>query len=266
MMIRKRIRLAQNFLKDPQLVADLVMSSSITSDDVVLEIGPGDGIITNELAKIARKVIAIEKDPPLAKGLRNRLRDREHVRVHTADFTHFKIENQTYKIFSNIPFNATADIIKRILNSDSFSEAYLIVQAEAAEKYSGVPTETKISVLSKPWFTFDLAHSFERNDFEPVPSVDVVLLHIRQRAEPLLGRESAELYRNFVNFGFHSTKQNLSLGFKKVFTYTQWKRLSKDLGFAIKVKPTELRFEQWLGLFTYFLKGVTDEKKRLIAS
>jgi 23S rRNA (adenine-N6)-dimethyltransferase len=265
MMIRKRIRLAQNFLKDPKLVTNLVRNSSITPEDVVLEIGPGEGIITNELAKIARKVIAIEKDPSLAEGLRKRMRDIQHVRVYASDFIHFNVEEKAYKIFSNIPFNRTADILKGILNSDRVSEAYLIVQAEAAEKYSGVPTETKVSVLSKPWFTFDIAHRFERNDFEPVPSVDVVLLHIRRRAQSLLGRELAELYSSFVNFGFHSTKENLSLAFKKIFTYPQWKRLSKDLRFAIKVKPTELRFEQWLSLFTYFTKSVTEEKKSLIS-
>jgi 23S rRNA (adenine-N6)-dimethyltransferase len=264
-MIRKRISLAQNFLKNPRLVAELVRSSSITSDDVVLEIGPGQGIITNELAKIARKVIAIEKDPPFAAELRNRMRDRRNIQVQTSDFLHFTIEPQISKIFSNIPFNRTADILKKILNADGLSEAYLIVQAEAAEKYSGVPKETKISLLSKPWFTFDLAHEFERNDFEPAPGVDVTLLHIRRRVQPLVDRESTDLYRGFINYGFHSTKQNLSLAFKKVFTYTQWKRLARDLRFAIKAKPTELSFEQWLGLFTYFINAVTEEKKIIIA-
>lgn len=264
-MLRKRIRLAQNFLKDSKLVAELVQRSSITSEDVVVEIGPGEGIITDELAKVARKVIAVEKDPSFAEALRKRMRGSQHVRVVTADFMQFNVEDAPYKMFSNIPFNRTADILKRILTSERVIEAYLIVQAEAAEKYSGLPRETKISVLSKPWFTFDVAHQFDRNDFEPVPSVDVVLLHIQRRTQPLVDQRSAELYRKFVNYGFHSTKENLSLAFKKVFTYAQWKRLSSDLGFAIKVKPTELRFEQWLGLFTYFMKGVTEEKKSVIS-
>jgi 23S rRNA (adenine-N6)-dimethyltransferase len=177
----------------------------------------------------------------------------------------FDIAEVAYKIFSNIPFNRTADILRRVLNSDCFSEAYLILQAEAAKKYSGVPTETKTSILSKPWFAFEVAHDFERDDFEPVPSVDVVLLHIQRRAKPLVDAQSADLYRNFVSYGFHSSKANLSLAFNKVFTYIQWKRLSKDLRFAIKVKPTELRFAQWLELFNYFMKGVTEDKRSIVS-
>jgi 16S rRNA A1518/A1519 N6-dimethyltransferase RsmA/KsgA/DIM1 with predicted DNA glycosylase/AP lyase activity len=263
-MVRKRIRLAQNFLKDPQLVAELIKRSSIASEDTVVEIGPGEGVITNELAKIAREVIAIEKDPVLARELAKRMRDKTQVGVYTADFLNFRVDAPAYKIFSNIPFNRTADIIKNILDSDRVCEAYLIVQAEAAEKYSGEPVETKISVLSKPWFTFDMAHHFESTDFEPAPAVEVVLLHIHRRAEYLVERNLAELYRNFINFAFHSSKDNLSQGFKKIFTYTQWKRLAKDLGFPIKAKPTELSFEQWLALFRYFMQGVSEDKKRLI--
>ncbi len=265
-MIRQRIRLAQNFLKDPRLVAALVTNSSITPADVVLEIGPGEGIITQELAKIAGKVIAVEQDSVLAARLRKDLRWKQHVQIHTADFLQFKLEDAAYKIFSNIPFNRTADILRTILSSDRVSDAYLIVQSEAAQKYSGVPRETKASVLAKPWFTFDFAYRFERSNFEPVPSVDVVLLHIQRQARPRVEKPLAETYRKFVNYGFHSTNQNLSLAFKKVFTYTQWKRLSKEFGFPVKVKPTELRFEQWLGVFNYFTKGVAEEKKNLVNS
>ena len=265
-MIRKRIGLAQNFLKDPQLVARLIRNSSISAEDVVVEIGPGEGIITDELAKIAGKVIAVEKDPILATRLKKRMEGKPHVEVHTADFMRFSVKENAYKIFSNIPFNRTADIVKRILKFDHPSDAYLIIQKEAAEKYSGVPMETKISVLTKPWFTFDIAYQFERTDFEPVPSVDVVLLHIHARDRPLLQKGEAEMYRQFVSYGFHSTRENLSLAFKKIFTYTQWKRLSRDLKFPIKVKPTELRFDEWLKLFSYFLTGVAEEKKDLIRS
>jgi 23S rRNA (adenine-N6)-dimethyltransferase len=262
-MVRKRIRLAQNFLKDQDLARYLVKNSSISAGDVVLEIGPGEGTITDELAKVARKVIAVEKDPILANKLSNRMRKNPRVQVHKADFIHFRTEESAYKIFSNIPFNMTAEILREILNSKNVSEAYLILQKEAAEKYSGMPTETEISVLYKPWFIFDVLHEFGRTDFEPAPSVNVVLFRLQRRDQPLV-QDEAELYRRFVGYGFHSTKENLSLAFKKVFTYTQWKRLAADLKFPIKVKPTQLAFQQWLGLFNYLLNSVAEEKKTLI--
>jgi 23S rRNA (adenine-N6)-dimethyltransferase len=260
-MVRKRIALGQNFFRNPQLVASLVQDSSLSADDVVVEIGPGEGIITKELAKVARKVIAIEMDSALAADLKERMKEEPRVEIHAGDFLRFEVAEPDYKIFSNIPFNRTADILKRILNSEPAREAYLVVQKEAAEKYTGTPRETEVSIRNRPWVAAEVVHRFARTDFEPVPSTDTVMLHLRRRADPLLPKHHTELYRRFVGHGFHAAKDNLALSFKKVFTYEQWKRLAKDLGFPLKVTPSGLRFEQWLGLFKYFLTGVAMEKK-----
>ena len=131
-MVRKRIQLAQNFFRDRRLVASIVASSSISKDDIVYEIGPGEGIITQELANRAGKVIAIEKDATLAMRLRNKFRDRDNVEVHDGDFLRYRIKEKNYKIFSNIPFNITAEIVKRILFGENPpDEAYLVLQKEA---------------------------------------------------------------------------------------------------------------------------------------
>jgi 23S rRNA (adenine-N6)-dimethyltransferase len=151
--------------------------------------------------------------------------------------------------------------VKKILDSKQVSESYLVVQKEAAEKYAGTPRETEVSVLTKPWVTAEIIRHFERTDFEPVPSVDVALLHTRRRENPLVAEHQAELYSRFVHHGFHAAKDNLALSLKKTFTYTQWKRLAKDLNFPLKATPTALTFQQWMNLFNYFLTGVSEEKK-----
>jgi 16S rRNA A1518/A1519 N6-dimethyltransferase RsmA/KsgA/DIM1 with predicted DNA glycosylase/AP lyase activity len=266
-MIRKRIRLAQNFFRDPRLVVSIVADSSIGKDDVVYEIGPGDGIITKELAARAGTVIAIEKDSALAAELQRKFHGTKNAHIYAGDFLKYPIKEKAYKIFSNIPFNITADVVKRILfENNPPQEAYLIVQKEAAEKFSGLPNETETSVLAKPWFSIETIREFRRTDFEPVPSVDVVLLRITKRKEPLVAPEQAEKYRRFIRFGFEMWKKDLKTVYKRVFTYEQWKRLSKDLSFPLKATPTELIFEQWLGLFRYFLTGVADSKKAVVFS
>ena len=260
-MPRKRIALGQNFLRDPKLVASLVQRSSVTADDVVIEIGPGEGIITKELAKVARKVIAIEMDFTLVRSLKEKMKDQPQVEIYAGDFLKFEVAESSYKIFSNIPFNRTADIVKRILNTEQVKEAYLIVQKEAGEKYTGAPRETEVSVSHKPWVSAEIVHQFSPTDFEPVPSTDTVMLFLRRRENPLVSEHQKELYRRFVSHGFHASRNNLALSFKKVFTYEQWKRLARSLKFPIKVTASGLNFEQWLGLFQYFLTGVAEEKK-----
>lgn len=257
----RQIALAQNYLKSARLARLLLDASSITSSDTVYEIGPGRGTITAELGRIARKVVAIEKDPALVQRLCERFQDAGNIQIVEGDFLYFRIQDQQYKIFANIPYNVTADIVCKILWAPPVpSEAYLIMQKEAAQRFSGAPKETQFSILAKPSYEIQIVRELRRTDFIPVPHVDSVLLHIRKRSPPLIREEDMSLYRRFVRFGFGSWKKNLKLAFKPIFTYEQWKRLSRDLRFPLDVRPTELTFEQWLGLFHCFQHRVSAEK------
>lgn len=258
----QQIALAQNFLRSSTLARRLLDASSITYQDTVYEIGPGRGAITVELARVARNVIAIEKDPLLVQYLRRRFQDAGNVQIVKGDFMRFRIPDREYKIFANIPYNLTADIIRKILYVHHIpSEAYLIVQKEAAEKFSGSPKETQFSILAKAFFDIQVVRELRRTDFLPAPRVDSVLLHIRKHCPPLVGKEDTSLYRHFVRFGFGRWKKNLKLAFKPIFSYEQWRRLSRDFHFPLDVKPTDLTFEQWMGLFDCFKKRVSKEKQ-----
>ena len=266
----KRISLAQNFLKSPKLVRRLVAMSTIGPSDTVYEIGPGNGIITAELARVAGQVIGIEKDPMLVRHLRERFRLLENVEIEEKDFLNYsfrtcpgtgalspRIARQTrlseYKIFASIPYNRTAQILRKLLYERSrLSEAYLILQKEAAKKFSGSPRETLFSILAKPFFDFQILSHLSRTDFWPMPHVDSVFLSIKRRTCPLIEAQDLALYRDFVQYGFGRWKPNLKLAFKNVFTYKQWKRLARELDFPLNATPTELSFEQWLALYHGF--------------
>jgi 16S rRNA A1518/A1519 N6-dimethyltransferase RsmA/KsgA/DIM1 with predicted DNA glycosylase/AP lyase activity len=264
---KKQINLAQNFLRSSKLVRSLLKASSIGPDDVVYEIGPGGGIITAELAQIARRVIAIEKDPNLAQGLCARFQGIHNVQIIASDFLRYPIPDREYKIFANIPYNLTAEIVRKILYAPPVPvEAYLIMQREAAEKFSGYPSETQFSVLAKPLFEIRIVRALRRTDFEPVPSVDSILLHIKKRPSALICKEDALLYRRFVRYGFCTWKNSLKLTFKPVFTYPQWKHLSRDLHFPLDAIPSRLTFEQWLGLFECFKQRVPGNKQAYVKS
>jgi 23S rRNA (adenine-N6)-dimethyltransferase len=263
--IRKQMALAQNFLRSSKLVRSLLEASSIGAYDLVYEIGPGRGNITAELAQVAREVIAIEKDPDLAWGLRRKFESANHVQIIHGDFLRYRVPDWRYKIFANIPYNLTADIIRKILYMHPVpEEAYLIMQREAAEKFSGFPSETQFSILAKPMFEFRVLRELRRTDFEPVPHVDSVLLQVKKRPATLVRPEDTFLYRRFVHYGFSTWKHNLKLIFKPVFSYEQWKHLSKDLSFPLDVIPSKLTFEQWLGLFECFKQRVPANKQAYV--
>ncbi len=250
---RRKVFLAQNFLKSPGLVRWLVARSSIGPYDVVYEIGAGKGIITAELARAAKRVVAVERDPKLVRRLRERFRGVENIEIVEKDFLQFSIREREYKIFANIPFSMTASIVRKILYTPPVpSEANLILQKEPARKFSGRPRETLFSLLAKPFFEFQIVAELRRTDFDPAPDVDSVHLRIARRSAPLVQHKDAALYREFVQYGFGRWKRYLRLALNPVFTYKQWKRLSQDLRFPLNATPTELTFEQWLGLFKAF--------------
>jgi 23S rRNA (adenine-N6)-dimethyltransferase len=255
MPARKRIALAQNFIKKPSLVNDLLDTSSISTNDTVYEIGPGTGVITKELSKRAKKVIAIEKDDILYEMLKKKFEKSDNVVLHNADFMKFTIKDSYYKIYANIPFNKTSAILRKLLYMENPSdEAYLIMQKEAAEKFIGISKTSQFSVLAKPWFLFNISKFFKRTDFEPIPAVDIVMLHCKKRKPSLIVREETLVYERFIKLGFNGWKKNLKLNYKTVFSYTQWKRLSHDLHFPFHARPTDLSFHQWLGLFRFYMK------------
>lgn len=251
----KQKRLAQNFFKDPLLVRRLVQIAKFDPSDIVYEIGPGRGIITAELARRAARVVAVEKDRVLAQRLRERFRGERNVEIVDGDFLDLRVSRPSYKIFANIPYNATAAIVRKILwTPPAPVEAFLVMQLEPARKFSGLRGETLFSVLAKPYFDFRIAAHLKRTDFVPVPDVDSVLMRIRRREDPRVSRKDSRTYRDFVTLGFDGWKPNLRTAYKRVLTYTQWKRLSRNIGFPLDATPSQLRFEQWLRLYEGFRK------------
>ena len=170
---------SQNYLHSKQLVATLLSKSNICNDDIIIEIGPGKGIITIELAKKSKQVIAIEFDAKLAKTLSEKYKESKKVQIIEMDFLKYKISvKEPYKVCANIPFNITADIVKKVFEADNPPEdIYFIMQYEAFLRYSGQPfyNESLRSLLYKPWFSAELIYEFKPSDFYPVPNARICL-------------------------------------------------------------------------------------------
>ncbi|HEU5347889.1 MAG TPA: rRNA adenine N-6-methyltransferase family protein, partial [Ktedonobacterales bacterium] len=112
--VRQSVLLSQNFLKNSRLVASLLDRFNLNSDSVVYEIGPGEGVITEQLALRYKQVVAIEKDRYLAERLMRRFSDRPNVTIHCGDFLAYRLPGSPYNVFANIPFNITSAIVTRL--------------------------------------------------------------------------------------------------------------------------------------------------------
>ncbi|MFK7801888.1 MAG: 23S ribosomal RNA methyltransferase Erm [Anaerolineae bacterium] len=262
-----RAQFGQNFLVHGKTVRKLVRLANYTKDDHVIEIGPGDGIITRELAEVVGRVTAIEIDAKLIPNLTRACRGLDNIEIIQHDFLGYKMPETPFSIFSNIPFNVTAQIMQKLFwERNCPTDVYFIMQKEVVEKFVGEPTSTESSAHFQPWFWFKQVAHLDRFEFRPVPSINAGLIHMHQRERPLLDHKHKKLYTQFVSYGFRAWKRNLKIGYKNIFTYAQWKRLAKNNGFAIESIPSDLNVQQWVAVFEYFLEGVPVEKQRLVRS
>jgi len=262
----RNIKFSQNFVKNQGLIESLIKASSISKNDLVFDIGAGTGEITDVLRKYSKEVIAIEKDKKLYNDLRKRFELASNVRVVNQDILNYNFPaDKNYKIFSNIPFNYTADIICKLSEQKRLAEdIYLFAQKQAILKYLGKSTETMKSLLIKVYFKPTIVHRFKRNDFKPSPRVEVVLLRLERLKAPLIDKNDSVEWKNFVVYGFSQFKSTLKKGFSKIFTDKQFRRLAKDLKFNLKAKPTHLSIDQWMSLYNFFKDTIEVSKKNLI--
>ncbi len=205
----RRLHYSQNFLRDPELVCKLIRKSSIGLNDTIVEIGPGKGLITEELIKVAGRVIAVELDSGLYSKLNTEFQHDGNIElVHTNILT-YDLPKIPFKVFSNIPFNISADIIRKLTSNDNFQEGYLIVQKEFAQKLIGMPYDNRnqmMSVLLKPWFEISVMHEFKRSDYIPKPNVDSVMIRIIRLNNPIIENNYGSLYRKFIIYSFNKYK------------------------------------------------------------
>lgn len=263
-MIRS-VAYSQNLLIADKLVEKLVSHSTINQNDTVLEIGAGKGIITKELLKKAGNVVVFEIDQEFVDILK--LIPDNKLIVKNGNFLDFDLPKDKYKVFANIPFNKTSEIIKRLLFSNNPpTDTYLVVQKEAVERFAGKPFDNKNSLLSalfNPWFEFSIAHKFNRNDFKPMPNVDTVLLNIKLRSNSKVLDQDKEAYRDFVVFGFNQMTPNILEGLSKVINKNHITNLFNKLNIQTNLKPTELDKDVWINIFD-LLKYQKQNKRNLI--
>jgi 23S rRNA (adenine-N6)-dimethyltransferase len=218
----------------------------------VLEIGAGSGILTEALADADFHVIAIEMDARLFRALRERLIGRTNVECHHGDFLRFALPRTAYSVVANLPFNITAAAVRRLLGAaPPPRDAFLVVQREAAQKFAGVPRETRFSLLAKPDFETRIVRVFRRIDFDPPPRARPALLHIRHRDVPLLESRSRARYARFMEAMFRGDR-TVGTVLKRKLTYTQARRLARDHGFELAARTGSLTFPQWLAIFRFY--------------
>jgi len=210
--------LGQHFLTDNQIVDGIVSAGSISRKDAVLEIGPGNGVLTKQLIKEAGHVVAAEKDPGLADRLQTDLKEEitagtltvinEDVR--DIDLKDTKIGAGNYKIIANIPYYLTSDILREFLAHENQPQRMvLLTQKEVAERITCADDKhSRLSIFVQSYGNPELVRVVKKNNFNPSPKVDSAILKITNISRDFFADISEQSFFELVKQGFqHKRKQ-----------------------------------------------------------
>jgi 23S rRNA (adenine-N6)-dimethyltransferase len=227
-----------------------VRDAGIASTDHVWEIGAGSGRLTAPLAERAGHVVAVERDPVLAQGLRRRFFGSRTVEVVEGDALLVPMPSRAFRAFGNIPFAVTTPILRRLLDDPGtpLVRVDLLIQLEAARKHAAVSPSTLLTLGWAPWWEFALARRIGRLGFEPPPSVDAGLLVVTRREPALLSVTDRDAYVRLVRRAFERGSWPVRRSLKDVLPPMTWKRLARERGLEVDATPRDLDVLDWVAV------------------
>lgn len=250
-------KLGQNFLNNGTVIEMILSVAHIMQDDVIVEIGPGEGVLTEAIALKAKKVIAVELDERLLPILTQRFDKQKNVHIVYGDILKMRFDDlatrcdfggTSYKVVANIPYYITAPIIRYFLEQSQKPQSMtLMVQKEVAERLCAKPGHMSILAVAAQYYA-DVQYCFtvSRNDFHPVPEVDSAVVHfvIKNQCRDV---SSDDLFRT-VRIGFSARRKTLCNNLANGLH-----RSKKDIesildvcSLSFDVRAQELNVDQWI--------------------
>ena len=253
MNVTPKKELGQHFLADENILGVVGRLAELSPDDVVLEIGPGLGVLTAYLADRVARVHAIELDRSLEPELRRRLGKGENVELHFADalgFDYLTLDPKPSKLVANLPYNVATPLVAESLDGLPSVELWCVmVQREVADRFFAEP-RTKaygsVSVLVRLSAERTGFHPVSRTVFRPQPNVDSALVAFRRRTLP----DDYARVKQVVGAAFAHRRKTLpnSLELAGVASRENAVQALDAIGHAASTRAEELTPEEFVSL------------------
>lgn len=204
--IKLKKSLGQNFLKNTELSEKIVNYLSSVSD-IVLEIGPGNGALTDHIVtKQYQKIDIVEFDPYWAALLKTRYKEQKHVTVFEKNILDHEFDQHcSYALIGNIPYNITFPILMKIIDHCYvINEAVIMMQEEVAQKLikSSGADYGPISILMQIFFDLTLCDFVPSSEFIPAPKVNSRVVYFKKKISPSLCFDDIRSFKQFISYFF----------------------------------------------------------------
>lgn len=252
LMLKAKKSLGQNFLKSNQILDKIVKTADLKTTDIVLEVGPGKGHLTQKLLEKASQVIAVEKDQRLISFLQEKFENelkQNQLKLIYEDILKINPEiffNTPYKIVANLPYYITGQFLRKFLSSDfPPSKIVVMLQKEVAQRIISSPNKESILSLSvKSYGKPTYIATIKAKNFSPQPKVDSAILLISNISKNFFQNIDEALFFRIIKLGFGSKRKmlinNLSFVPKK-----ELEKIFNELNIPSKTRAEDLSLESW---------------------
>ena len=264
-------KFGQNFLIDGHVLDKIIAGAGVTKDDMVLEIGPGIGTMTQYLAEAAGKVVAVEIDRNLLPILQETLADYDNVKVIHADVLSLDLEKlvqeenggRPIKVVANLPYYITTPIIMALFEQHvPLANVTVMVQKEVAARMKSGPGSKDYGALSlavqyyaEPYIVANVPC----NCFMPRPNVDSAVIRLTRYEEPPVQVKDEKMLFKIIRASFNQRRKTLQNGLNNSselnFTKDQIAAAIAEAGFSPSVRGEALTLEQFAKLTDILLKA-----------
>jgi 16S rRNA (adenine1518-N6/adenine1519-N6)-dimethyltransferase len=252
-LAKTKKRFGQHFLSDPNILGRIVQFAEIRRAGTVVEIGPGRGALTRELARSAARVIAIEVDPDLIETLRREATPHvEILHADALDVDFSRVAPAPFHLVGNLPYNIATPLLKRFIEARSvITDVTAMIQKEVADRIIakvGDDAYGPLSLLVQYYAVPQMGFTVKPGAFRPKPKVDSAVIRLEWRP----GVEDAPQLTDFIHEAFGSRRKKLLNNLVRMFPRRSREELLEHLrsaGVSTEARPENLSLQEYIRLF-----------------
>ena len=257
--VRAATSLGQRFLVDRVVLQAILEAAELTPSDDVLEVGPGPGVLTAQLAERARSVTAVEIDERMVAVLRDTLAGRDNVRIVRADALAVDLfaagERQPTRIVANVPYQITTPLLERFIGDDRRPPLVVVlVQEEVARRMVATASSGKergyLSVFVQSFADAKIVRRVPPSAFRPAPKVSSAVVALRTHQKPAFAPLDRTPFLRFVSDVFRHRRKQLrgALGHEAGITPDRAVAALHESGIEPRRRAEELTLDEWVAL------------------
>ena len=252
-----RKNLGQHFLKDNDVIQKIATCISPQDKDILFEIGPGLGAITEVLAPQCKTFYAIEKDQNLAENLKKKFAQEKNIKITSGDILNYDIENTSAKklrIVGNLPYNISTPVIFYLSRyRESIHDMHLMLQKEVVNRIIAKKSTKqygRLTLMTKLFFTSDLLFDIKPESFYPKPKVTSSFIKIIPREKQLLRADDILKFSDMIRTAFNHRR--------KMVKNTQHEYIDHKDFIELKInpdnRPENLSLNEFIKIYKYLSK------------